>query len=40
LGTIPSWIIVTVIIAVLFTAVAAWRNKSYAKNALNQLENE
>jgi cytochrome c-type biogenesis protein CcsB len=40
LGTIPSWIIVTVIIAVLFTAVAAWRNKSYAKNALTQLENE
>ncbi len=40
LGTIPSWIIVTVIIAVLFTAVAAWRNKTYAKSALTQLENE
>jgi cytochrome c-type biogenesis protein CcsB len=29
LGTIPSWLIVSVIIFGLFTALAAWRNKSF-----------
>ena len=29
LGTIPSWLIVTIIIFGLFTALAAWRNKSF-----------
>lgn len=38
LGKIPTWIIVTVCIAALFTVVAALRNRAYGKELVNQLE--
>ncbi len=32
LGAIPNWLIITIVIFVLFTALAAWRNKSFKPN--------
>ncbi len=32
LGAIPNWLIITIVIFVLFTAAAAWRNKSFKSN--------
>jgi cytochrome c-type biogenesis protein CcsB len=42
LGAIPSWLITTIILFVLFTALAAWRNKSFKLNqeALNEDKHE
>jgi cytochrome c-type biogenesis protein CcsB len=40
LGAIPSWLISTIIVFVLFTALAAWRNKSFKMNQSDLIDDK
>jgi len=38
LGELPNWLWITIIVFILFTLVANFRKKGYAKNILHELK--